>query len=110
PPPGTLRRILIVRVDRVGDIVLSTPALRALRRALPAAKIDYLVQAKYARPLDAYEGWNEVVRWNDIDDAAERATLAKLLRGRGYDAAVIGSTAPVGYRVAREAGIPIRVG
>lgn len=110
PPAGALKKILIVRVDRVGDIVLSTPSLRALRRALPDAKIDYLVQAKYARLLDSYEGWNEVVRWNDIDDAAERASLAKTLRARGYDAAVIGSTAPVGYRVAREAGIPIRVG
>jgi ADP-heptose:LPS heptosyltransferase len=110
PPPGALRKILIVRVDRVGDIVLSTPALRALRRALPEAKIDYLVQAKYARLLDSYEGWNEVVRWEDIDDAGERGRLAALLRARGYDAAVIGSTAPAGYRVAREAGIPIRVG
>lgn len=110
PDPASLRRVLIVRVDRVGDIVLSTPSLRALCRALPRARIDYLVQEKYAPLLRSYEGWNEVVTWKDIDDPVERRRLAATLRARGYDAAVIGSTAPAGYRVARAAGIPVRVG
>ncbi|MGH2504195.1 MAG: glycosyltransferase family 9 protein, partial [Ktedonobacterales bacterium] len=43
-----IRRILVVRVDLLGDVVLSTPAVRALRRAYPRATIDMLVQA----PLD----------------------------------------------------------
>ncbi|HET9110981.1 MAG TPA: hypothetical protein VFN78_09175, partial [Ktedonobacterales bacterium] len=33
-----IRRILVVRVDLLGDVVLSTPAVRALRRAYPRAK------------------------------------------------------------------------
>ena len=36
-------RILVVKLDHVGDVVLATPALRALRTAHPAARIDALV-------------------------------------------------------------------
>ena len=36
------RRILVVRPDNVGDVVLLTPALRALRAAAPHARIDLL--------------------------------------------------------------------
>ncbi len=36
------RRILVVRPDNVGDVVLLTPALRALRAAAPDARIELL--------------------------------------------------------------------
>ena len=38
------RRILMVRLDGIGDVVLTTPFLRQLRRAAPLAKITLLVQ------------------------------------------------------------------
>lgn len=40
---GWVRRILVVRVDLLGDVVLTLPAVRALRRAYPEAAIDLLV-------------------------------------------------------------------
>ena len=36
------RRILVVRPDNIGDVVLLTPALRALRAAAPQARIELL--------------------------------------------------------------------
>lgn len=36
-------RILVIRMRRIGDILLHTPTLRAIRTALPAATIDMLV-------------------------------------------------------------------
>ena len=36
------RRILVVRPDNIGDVVLLTPALRALRGAAPQARIELL--------------------------------------------------------------------
>ena len=35
--------ILLVRPDHIGDVLFTTPALRALRKALPQANITYLV-------------------------------------------------------------------
>ena len=37
------RRILVVKLDHLGDVVLATPALRALREGHPDAEIDLLV-------------------------------------------------------------------
>ncbi len=47
---NTVKNVLIVRNDRVGDLVLSTPALRALRDKYYKAKIHLLVN-KYAKDL-----------------------------------------------------------
>jgi ADP-heptose:LPS heptosyltransferase len=110
PPRGSLRRILIVRTDRIGDIVLSTPALRALREALPDAEIDLVVQEKYASLLEAYPGWNRLFTLKDRDSREEARALAPILRERRYDAAIVGNTAASSYRLARMAGVPIRVG
>src|SRR5579859_3409057 len=38
-----IRRILVVRTDLIGDLVLTLPAIRALRQGYPDAEIDALV-------------------------------------------------------------------
>src|SRR5918996_819129 len=40
--PATLRRVLLVRLDNLGDVLLTTPAFRAVRRALPEAHLALL--------------------------------------------------------------------
>ena len=37
-------RILLVRLRLIGDVVLTTPLLRALRRTYPGAQLTYLVE------------------------------------------------------------------
>ena len=37
-------RILLIRLRLIGDVVFTTPLVRALRREYPAAKIVYLVE------------------------------------------------------------------
>src|SRR5918912_747513 len=39
-----VRRVLVVRLRSVGDTVLATPSLHALRRFLPGARIDVLLE------------------------------------------------------------------
>jgi ADP-heptose:LPS heptosyltransferase len=43
-------KILIIRIDRIGDLILSTPAIKAVRGAYPEAEIHLLV-AEYTKPL-----------------------------------------------------------
>ncbi len=44
PDPRTTRRILVVRLDRLGDFLLTTPLLRHLRARCPHAHITLAVQ------------------------------------------------------------------
>ncbi len=44
----TLHKTLIIRFSSVGDIVLSSPLIRVLRRHFPDCQIDYLVKAEFA--------------------------------------------------------------
>lgn len=52
-PPGA--RILIVKLASLGDLLLSTSALRALRETYPDARIDLLVTPESAHLL---KGWD----------------------------------------------------
>jgi ADP-heptose:LPS heptosyltransferase len=45
-----VRRILVVRKDNIGDLICTTPALRALRQAFPAAHVAILV-SKHCRSV-----------------------------------------------------------
>ncbi|MCA1556528.1 MAG: hypothetical protein LC747_07535, partial [Acidobacteria bacterium] len=47
-----VRRVLVVRLRSVGDSVLATPSLYALRRFLPDAQIDLLLEDWVAPLLD----------------------------------------------------------
>jgi heptosyltransferase-2 len=46
-PLGALRRILVIRLSSMGDILLTTPVLRLLHHHCPEAKLEFLVQAAY---------------------------------------------------------------
>src|SRR3954453_4730520 len=47
-----VRRVLVVRLRSIGDTVLATPSLHALRRFLPGARIDVLLEDWVAPLLD----------------------------------------------------------
>lgn len=49
---GAIRTVLVVRLSAIGDIVLTTPVLTELHRALPQARIDFCTKAPFA-PLVA---------------------------------------------------------
>ena len=44
PDLTKIKRVLIIRARAIGDVILTTPMIRALRKALPGAEIDYLVE------------------------------------------------------------------
>jgi heptosyltransferase-2 len=103
---------VLVRVTNwVGDAVMSLPALRQLRRALPDARITLLakpwVGAVFEREavcdrLLAYEpGPHLITGWHK--------TVAAL-RGQRFDAALLLQNAFEAALLARWAGIPLRAG
>ena len=53
PTAEEIRSVLVVRTDdRVGNVLLTVPLVRALQRALPHARVDLLVAARRAAVID----------------------------------------------------------
>ena len=94
------RRVLVVRPDNVGDVVLLTPALRALHAAAPHARLDLLASPAGAAVapmvpelsgvLTASPSWQQLTAPPDAAGAAagERALLDRITAGR-YDAMLV---------------------
>jgi predicted lipopolysaccharide heptosyltransferase III len=79
-----VRRVLVVRLRSIGDTVLTTPSLYALRRFLPHAQIDILLEDWVAPVLDGSDLVDRVVTLPRNSTAA-RARLARELRSTRYD-------------------------
>ncbi len=99
-------RILLVRNDRLGDLVLTLPAVRALRQHLPMAHLTLCV-SQYAAPLvTGLEGVDEIL----IDEPAEKAwSFSRRLRKMRFDAAIVFNTNTRNALAVRLAGIRKRV-
>jgi len=79
-----VRRVLVVRLRSIGDTVLTTPSLFALRRFLPNVKIDILLEDWVAPVLDGSDLVDRVITV-PRDSTPARARLARELRSTRYD-------------------------
>jgi len=59
--PMELKNILIIKPSSLGDIVFALPALSALRRNFPDAKISWLVRPEFAPLLENHPHLTEVI-------------------------------------------------
>ncbi|MBA2679555.1 MAG: glycosyltransferase family 9 protein [Ktedonobacteraceae bacterium] len=94
-------RILVVKLAGIGDLLLATPALRALRETYPQAQIDLLVTPDSAGLLNGWKVINNTIVLDKylFDDPKAmirnpRALLRlrdlwKTLRGGRYDAVLL---------------------
>jgi lipopolysaccharide heptosyltransferase I len=55
------KNILIIKPSALGDIVLALPALSALRRSFPRARISWLVRSEYAELLRGHPDLDEII-------------------------------------------------
>ncbi len=116
-----LRRVLLVRLDNLGDALLTTPAFRAVRRGLPGAHLALLAGpagcAVGALNPDIdetilYRAPNEDVHFRLPQDPERELAAVEAVKRRGFDAAIIftsykQSALPAAY-LCYLAGIPLR--
>ena len=103
-------KILVVRNDKLGDFMLSFPALALLKQSLPNVEIHALVQ-NYTSPMaELCPSIDKVVLDPGKDSGfKEIRQLARQLKQEGYDAVItLFSTTHIGVAVAL-AGIPYRL-
>lgn len=91
-----MKNVLCIRPDNMGDLIMTMPAIRALKQAAPGRKIT-LLTSPYAEPLAQLypeidgriihnAAWvNNTIPWNTQDILS----LTGLIKGKRFDAAVI---------------------
>src|SRR6476620_11364325 len=86
-----MNRVLLVRLGSLGDIVHAIPVAAALRRAYPAARIDWLVSGKHREILDLVPVVDRRLVIADRGGAQGGTGVLDALRdlrGGGYDVAL----------------------
>ena len=81
PHASTSPNILAVRFSSIGDILLTTPLLRAIRRAHPGARITVLTKREFVPLLSHNPNVNRVI---GLAPGRSLLSLATELRGDGY--------------------------
>jgi len=94
---GSHLKVLIVKLSSLGDVVHAMPAVQDIRRALPQAQIDWVVERSFAPLVQRCAGVRRVIpcelrRWRKAPfSAATRAewrTFRQALQQEAYDAVI----------------------
>ncbi|MBI5876268.1 MAG: lipopolysaccharide heptosyltransferase II [Chloroflexi bacterium] len=114
PLTRAYEKILIIKPCCLGDVVLATPVVTALRRAYPAAQIDFAVGSWSRAVIEHNPHIKQIIDsgavgqgrygWGDV------WRLAGRVRAGGYDLCVTLDRSPRVGVAAWLAGVPVRAG
>ena len=86
------KRVLIKEANWLGDVVMSLPALRALRRTFPASRLSVLIKRELASFFDGSSWIDEVIPYKlspGLRGLLERPSIVREIRARHFDLAVL---------------------
>ena len=64
-------RILIIRFSALGDILLTTPFVRVLKKKYPNLKIDYFIKSAFVDAVRLNPNLNEIYSWDNEGEFSE---------------------------------------
>ncbi len=109
PHSNDVKKILLVRTDRIGDVVLSLPMLPVLKKHFPDAEISVMVR-NYTREIVAHHSCvSEIILW---EQNGERSVsfYVDLLKKKRFDVVIIPYPRFLLALIVFLARIPVRVG
>jgi len=105
--------ILLIRLRLLGDVVFTTPAIRAIRRRFPDARLAYLVEPDAAPVVRSNPHLDDVIvspRRDGIARLTEDLAVAGRLRAARYDAVIDFHGGPRSSWLCLASGAPLRIG
>jgi lipopolysaccharide heptosyltransferase II len=86
--PSRIRKILLIRLRRIGDVVLTTPAIAALREGIPSAKITYVIDEPYRELVEGHPDLDSVIVLPRELRFKEFRKHIRQIRRESYDAVI----------------------
>ncbi len=109
----TPERILFIRTDRIGDVLLNLPAIRLLRQTFPKSWIALILDQSLKGLIDGHPDLDELIFVDASQikkSPAARRDLCRKIRGASFDLAVISNPDKWMHFLAFWSRIPQRVG
>ncbi len=108
-------RILVIRLDRMGDLMLSLPAIDALRRRFPGASISVMTQYATRELFEGHPSIDEVIVYDYSKKGRQAFPIGYFrfieeIMKRRFDAAVVLHPGIRSYLLPFLAAIPFRIG
>jgi heptosyltransferase-2 len=111
--PARIQRLLVRATNWIGDAVMTTPAIRSIRRAFPGARITLLAKP-WVVPIFAHSPHLDRCLVYDVQGRhrgiAGRWRLVRDLRAGRFQAAILLQNAFEAALITAAAGIPVRIG
>lgn len=108
------QKALILQPCCLGQVMMTTPLLAALSEAFPEARFDWAISGWALQAIGGNRRVTRTIRSGPGDLAhnsrEEMRDFLETVKREGYDTCFIPSVSPLATRVARQAGIPQRVG
>ena len=80
-----MKKILIIRLSSLGDVLLATPLIRQLRQKYPQVQLDFLVRKDYAELLQHHPGLSRLIEFDVQQGFSSLKKLRKKIRQTRYD-------------------------
>jgi lipopolysaccharide heptosyltransferase II len=106
-------KVLLVRLRLIGDVVFTTPLIRALKRHLPDARLTYLVEPAAAPVVLGNPHLDDLLvapKGRGMARLRDDLTIARRLRRAGFDIAIDLHGGPRSAWFTWASGAPMRIG
>lgn len=117
PLPAGFRpkSILVIKTCCIGDVLMATPTLAALRQAFPESVISLVVGSWSRAAVEGNPDVDEIIDCGNIAGGrslaiGEYSRLVRLLRKRRFDCCFALERSPLLTAIPWLAGIPVRIG
>jgi len=105
-----VRKILIIRTDRIGDVILSTPVVKALRDYFPDSFIAFLTTPYTEELVSENKDINDVILYSRNASFAKKIRFFRMLKRYRFDLAVVLCPYFRAALLAYVSGAPVRIG
>ena len=81
----TPKKILIIRMSSIGDVLLTTPVIRLLKTKFPDSQIDFVIKNEVAELLTYHPNIDYLYRYDKFDEVNSLKKIKQGIRNKQYD-------------------------
>lgn len=108
--PETIRKILVVQIRAIGDVLLTVPALTALRRAFPEAELNLLTDPVVGQLLEGLDCLDGLIPFPANFGLRKKISLFRQIRESEYDLVIDYQGTPGTAQIVWFSGALLRLG